>query len=72
MNDQCRTVMVMLQENGIVRNIKGHIVGRLATMDGLDFNAIPDASQQPDSKVCPNCGKDKATDIHCNHEFHQG
>ncbi len=29
------------------------------------------ASQQADSKVCPNCGKDKATDIHCNHKFHE-
>ncbi len=46
MNDQCRTVAVMLQENGIVRSINGHIIGRLATMDGLDFNALSNAFQQ--------------------------
>ena len=42
--------------------------------DGHPEDAVRDwnsASQQSDSKVCPNCGKDKATDIHCNHKFHE-
>ncbi len=65
MNDQCRTVAVTLQENGIVRSINGHIIGRLATMDGLDFNAIPAAGlctcPKPtilEKSYCTQCGRD--------------
>ena len=35
MNDFCRTVKmcVEIQENGIIRNLKGHLIGRLTKED---------------------------------------
>jgi len=46
MNDECKTINVILQENGIIRSQQGFIIGRMATMDGISFAELI-ASQQP-------------------------
>jgi len=38
--DECKTINVILQENGIIRSKAGNIIGRINTMDGLDFNSL--------------------------------
>ncbi len=43
--DECKTINVILQENGIIRDKTGNIIGRIATMDGLDFNALDTAGE---------------------------
>lgn len=38
MNDACRTISVILQENGIVRSEGGYVIGRLTRTEEVKFD----------------------------------
>lgn len=77
MNDECKTIGVVLQENGIIRNKAGNIIGRIATMEGVNFSDLHQASQQEDSLDkpkgrCPECGEAWGHNRGCHMRFSHG